>query len=771
MLFSCSVCVPINACLAFPSPSLAWSSDIGTTHTSLKLCASAEAAFHPSEYVQYMTREKMLQNYQTSLALQFCYFSGHFRAKDYNSLCCIPSKYKLKSAHLLLLLLLLLLVCNIMPRVLSPRSSRSRHSRNSEQDQVIDEDEERSLNLQTVNGAVRRSNIPSLTCAFLSSLTTGGTTYAFGLYGDALKKTLRLSQPQLDTISTANFCAGLFSWIPGLIVDTLGTKTGLIAGGIQGAVSLTLYWGVAKQYIPLERDLLVPILSLLGVFIFLSCALITGAVFKIIVSTCGAGTKGTAVGAAKGYVGLGAGLYASLFEAFRTKGQSDLDFLLMAAFFFIACVVLPAAILMPSNERAKAEDFQDESTPFHFRTLYCSLMAMATLIIFNSLAELYEHDDPTTETEDDHDGPNVPMVLFLLTIWVGPILGIQLLPRRTTLDMADPLTQYEEEEEEQENLLTENGDNGEVSMHNIKRRSKPSILNDNSARSLNSTGSHRSLPVALPESPSHVTVPDLLHVPDSFGENDDNVESWSDDAEEAQGDDNKNLYQMLQTPTAQLMLFTTTILVGGGIVETNNMGQMVEALHFPRETASASLAFFSVAQSAARVVTGALSESALNWPTRSCCIDEGVPRPFFLAVAAIVGVISHFVLAVATSKYAFVVGVTLCGAAFGMSWPLLVLIVGEVFGTENVGANYMFFDGFTSAAGSLLLSKFVAQEVYESHVDRTNDPENVTCLGQACFSATHYIIVALSAICIFTSLCMLYTTKHIYNRGGLHKDK
>ena len=78
--------------------------------------------------------------------------------------------------------------------------------------------------------------------------------------------------------------------------------------------------------------------------------------------------------------------------------------------------------------------------------------------------------------------------------------------------------------------------------------------------------------------------------------------------------------------------------------------------------------------------------------------------------------------------------------------------------------------GFTSAAGSLLLSKFIAQEVYESHIDRHDDPDNVTCLGSGCFSTTHAICAALSAVCIFTSLCTMATTRRIYNQARFHKN-
>lgn len=531
------------------------------------------------------------------------------------------------------------------------------HALNDDDDDDMEEHSLISLSLQ-------QSNIPQLTCAFMAALTTGGTTYAFGLYGDALKKSLHLTQPQLDTISTANFCAGLFSWVPGLIVDRMGVRTGLVSGGILGAISLLLYWGVATQFYVVERVLLVPTLSALGVLIFLSCALITGSVFKIIVSTCGPGSKGTAVGAAKGYVGLGAGVYASIFESLRSSKESDLDFLPMAAFFFIFCVTMPSLCLMPSHETIQATAFQDESTPLHFRSLFLSLGAMACLIIGQSILELMGADATSSSNNNDNNnsGPNLPMALFLVAIWVGPIMGLQCLPKKTSLPTPEPA---DLEEEEGESLLQEVLEDdrresyGEISLQRMTlEETKNSTKNMDHQEFLRVPGSEEE------EMETELTLDNPTDAGDII-----NIDNQTDDED---FDNNKNLWQMLQTPTALLMLWTTTILVGGGIVETNNMGQMVEALHFPKETTSASLAFFSVAQSGGRVITGALSESALNWNTRRFCIDNGVPRPFFLVIAAIAGLLAHLLLAVATSKGVFVAGATLAGMAFGMVWPLMV---------------------------------------------------------------------------------------------------
>lgn len=194
---------------------------------------------------------------------------------------------------------------------------------------------------------------------------------------------------------------------------------------------------------------------------------------------------------------------------------------------------------------------------------------------------------------------------------------------------------------------------------------------------------------------------------------------------------------------------------------TNNMGQEVEALHLPARAASGCLALFSVAQSMSRVATGAVSEWASTYDTNLCGIHQGVPRPFFLMVASAFGVTAHSILAVATSRSGFVLGTVVSGMAFGMVWPLVVLIVGEVFGTTNHGANYMFFDGVTSAIGTMVLSNLLASDVYESHIE--NEKE-ITCYGKGCFQMTHIIVAALCGSCLITSLGVLIKTRNVYGR-------
>jgi len=107
---------------------------------------------------------------------------------------------------------------------------------------------------------------------------------------------------------------------------------------------------------------------------------------------------------------------------------------------------------------------------------------------------------------------------------------------------------------------------------------------------------------------------------------------------------------------------------------------------------------------------------------------------------------------------------------------MMVLITGEVFGTAHVGANYMFFDGFSSAVGTLLLSKFVAQEVYDDHIGGSHDDSgaadatdtadegNFKCFGSGCFQISHFTISLLSLTCVLSSVGLIRSTRDVYQR-------
>lgn len=559
--------------------------------------------------------------------------------------------------------------------------------------------------------AKKVSNVPLLLTSFSASCTTGGAIYAFGIYGDAMKKNLELRQQDLDTISAMIFVAGLFSWLPGMVVDRYGTRVSLLLGGTSGAAWALLYWALCRQWIFIpQANWVVPILSANGVALCLSCALIVGSMFKITVVCSGPGQRGTAVGVAKGFVGLGAGIYASLFQALRAPNESALDFLPIMATCFIICVVLPAFFLVPTQ--IIREELVFDMTPLHFHTMYASLFAIMVVIVSTSLGELLRSGNAMVE--EDQSPRRYGRALLLLTIWLGPIWSLLLLPRREQA----PLDSAAAPPTETTPLATLESTSRPTSSDSLENLEEYESSN---TRALISRQSTR----------QHVLVPD---------------------------DPNLNLAQMIQTPSCWLMLWTAAYLVGSGTYKTNNMGEMVEALGFPQPIVPATIALFSVAQAVARVVTGVVSETTLQWHG-ACCMTDGIPRPFYLVIASLIAFVSHLMLAYATEQWVFVFSCTLSGLAFGMAWPLMVLIVGEVFGLEHHGANYMFFDGGTKALGTIFLSDVLVGSVYESHIVGSSSH---ICVGVECFRTTHLIVAGLALTCVVASFALQYTSRHAY---------
>lgn len=148
----------------------------------------------------------------------------------------------------------------------------------------------------------RRSNIPSLVCAFLASATTGGTIYAFGIFANDLKRALHISEMQLGAISSAFFIAGLFTWIPGIVVDRMKMRFSMALGGIAGAAFTTIFWAFCRYPHVFTFVMVYPVgtLSILAVAICLSCGLIVGSIFKLTLLCGGPDGTGPSVGIAKG---------------------------------------------------------------------------------------------------------------------------------------------------------------------------------------------------------------------------------------------------------------------------------------------------------------------------------------------------------------------------------------------------------------------------------------------------------------------------------------
>ena len=409
-----------------------------------------------------------------------------------------------------------------------------------------------------------------------------------------------------------------------MVVDAWGARRAMALGGTSNAINLTMYWMIATEKLKLhDLDLLILVLSALGVLIFVGCALVTGSVFKVIVESCGEGTKGKAVGWAKGYVGVGSGVYVCLFgpamlsfikrigssndgglassislaDAPPDPEMTSLNFLLMAATLSFLAATLPALLFLPkqasqSEDNASTSssspyrDRRDGTRSIHFRVVYAGLMMLGMWVVGVSLLELEEeHTENTNSTHhesatgldpsilnntllldgdslldhhdafSDHQDQSASFVrilmnatrrlssssperhwgrvFFLLLLWWGPALSLLVIPPRkecaeeSVHSISDNDNQqsftYEEEEDDGVNGTTKDSDEGE----------EETFLQDE----LPTNGNRRS-------SETKVTA-----------------------------ERNFTLTQMLRTCPAWLMAWTSLILVGGGTVMTNNIGE------------------------------------------------------------------------------------------------------------------------------------------------------------------------------------------------------
>lgn len=206
--------------------------------------------------------------------------------------------------------------------------------------------------------------------------------------------------------------------------------------------------------------------------------------------------------------------------------------------------------------------------------------------------------------------------------------------------------------------------------------------------------------------------------------------------------------QMIRRLDFYLLWLCTFCLQSGGLFVTINLGSMVESRTGPSVAASSGITVFACAQGLARLVTGSLSAQLVR---------RKQPRTWCFPILMLVMAGAHALFCVPGAT-ALLAGVVLSGCAFGACYPLLVLTVAEVFGTERVASNYMVFDGTPGAIGVLVYAKLLAQSVYNRHADVDG-----TCHGDVCFRQAHLAIVASELMISLLGCWLALRTRVVYS--------
>ena len=167
------------------------------------------------------------------------------------------------------------------------------------------------------------------------------------------------------------------------------------------------------------------------------------------------------------------------------------------------------------------------------------------------------------------------------------------------------------------------------------------------------------------------------------------------------------------------------------------------AHYFPQRTHRSTI--FSVTQSFARVSCGVLCDMLRR---------KSWQRLWVVLIGLLVMMTSYFLFFINT-EISMVLGMAISGLAFGSAWPTMVVVVSETFGMKNMGGNYMVFDGFASAVGTLVLGKLIPEQAYNSHLE----PGETECTGKDCYETAYGNILLICASAVVTSYIFISRAK------------
>lgn len=192
------------------------------------------------------------------------------------------------------------------------------------------------------------------------------------------------------------------------------------------------------------------------------------------------------------------------------------------------------------------------------------------------------------------------------------------------------------------------------------------------------------------------------------------------------------------------------------------------------EAGGKAVTLFAVAQALGRLSSGVLADvvkTKLRLPSSAVLVGSTV---LMTAAHALMASVSNGAEQGSGSGEAVIfAGVVVAGLGFGVVWPLIVVLAGDFFGLENLGANYSFYDGLSSAFGALCFGLLLPSAIYKQHAtyedDRDDSPgsdgahHEETCTVPACFQAAYSVVALVNGLAV---LCAVALTRSAYRRRG-----
>ena len=572
-----------------------------------------------------------------------------------------------------------------------------------------------------------------------------GTSYAFGLYSEALKARLGLTQRSVQLVVTFGQFGNVSGVVGGLLYDRFGPKVTAGVGSLAASLGYLLVyryataWGGASGGDCSGRGArgggrcLYPEwqgVALMCAFQFLwaggSLWIDTAAVSTAAERCPRAG--GRALGLLKAQYGLSAGIVAQLYAAFFA-GHRDAD----TRFLLFLAVAIPAVTwtcVVPWISKPSSSTPEEGSRGRSVRLSSGHRRVAAHLRRGLFLVGLTAVTVAGLASVGETRGAFAAVVLTLVasvSVWlsVGPVRGDDPEEDDDDDNDDDDDDNDDELEEGEEDEFPEDGNEGVLELEE---------------------------PLLMPGG----------DVGDAAGEDAAGESAESRDmafavagvaTESAVVEGGVTLFQAVGTPEFWLSWVVLVISAGAGVTVINEAGAMAVALGAGPSGAQVCVTVLSASNCLGRVLMGEAIDGLKS---------KGVHLPALLGAASSLMACAATALSIGSvgSMYA---GCALAGLAYGTFFSIIPNLARDLFGLAHIGALYGAFTA-TNAFGSYIFNVLVAGTVYADAEKAEGLKDTDECLGASCFRVTFVImaVACMGGACISALLAL--RTMPFYHR-------
>lgn len=206
--------------------------------------------------------------------------------------------------------------------------------------------------------------------------------------------------------------------------------------------------------------------------------------------------------------------------------------------------------------------------------------------------------------------------------------------------------------------------------------------------------------------------------------------------------------QMMMRPDAWLLWINVLAIQAGGLLLTTNFGSITASRSGVHVKSSSAVAVFSACNALGRLTGGIFSDRL---------VQARMSRLWYLTLLTACQAAAMAVLCI-SGPAALYIGSALAGYAFGSVFPVMIISIAELFGTERIASNYMVFDGTPGAVASLAIAKFFSQWVYDG---QAQGPDG-DCIGDGCYTLTYIAVMCLEVVACAAAIVLATRSRVVY---------